>query len=248
MPDPASRVSVAASLKLLGGRRYRDLLLIAGILSIPKIILLLAGGTASAGSGQRITLSGLMDVASDCVVFPGCLLATLYLNRSVLLAEPVRLVKEFRRAARALITYFILNIIESAPLLVVLVAVEGITRILISVHALERGNLLFQRVALLFGAAIVRMVFLFSVPLLVYKSIGILENVRQSLKLFGRHTTSLLPILGFSLLVSGIGLPAVLRIVSRTEELLAADFVREIVLILFYVLSMDIYASREGTG
>jgi hypothetical protein len=245
MADPASRVSVAASLKLLGRRRYRDLLVIASILAIPKIILLLAGGTASAGSGQRITLSGLMDVASDCVVFPGCLLATLYLNRSVLLAEPVRLVKEFRRAARALITYFILNIIESAPLLV---AVEGITRILISVHALERGNLLFQRVALLFGAAIVRMVFLFSVPLLVFKSIGILENVRQSLKLFGRHTTSLLPILGFSLLVSGIGLPAVLRIVSRTEELLAADFVREIVLILFYVLSMDIYASREGTG
>jgi hypothetical protein len=218
---------------------------IASILAIPKIILLLAGGTASAGSGQRITLSGLMDVASDCVVFPGCLLATLHLNRSVLLAEPVRLVKEFRRAARALLTYLILNIIESAPLLV---AVEGITRILISVHALERGNLLFQRVALLFGAAIVRMVFLFSVPLLVFKSIGILENVRQSLKLFGRHTTSLLPILGFSLLVSGIGLPAVLRIVSRTEELLAADFVREIVLILFYVLSMDIYASREGTG
>jgi hypothetical protein len=245
MADPASRVSVAASLKLLGRRRYRDLLVIASILAIPKIILLLAGGTASAGSGQRITLSGLMDVASDCVVFPGCLLATLYLNRSVLLAEPVRLVKEFRRAARALLTYLILNIIESAPLLV---AVEGITRILISVHALERGNLLFQRVALLFGAAIVRMVFLFSVPLLVYKSIGILENVRQSLKLFGRHTTSLLPMLGFSLLVSGIGLPAVLRIVSRTEELLAADFVREIVLILFYVLSMDIYASREGTG
>jgi hypothetical protein len=245
MADPASRVSVAASLKLLGRRRYRDLLVIASILAIPKIILLLAGGTASAGSGQRITLSGLIDWASDSIIFPGCLLATLYLNRSVLLAEPVRLVKEFRRAARALLTYLILNIIESAPLLV---AVEGITRILISVHALERGNRLFQRVALLFGAAIVRMVFLFSVPLLVFKSIGILENVRQSLKLFGRHTTSLLPILGFSLLVSGIGLPAVLRIVSRTEELLAADFVREIVLILFYVLSMDIYASREGTG
>jgi hypothetical protein len=245
MADPAARVSVAASLKLLGGRRYRDLLVIAGILAIPKIILLLAGGTASASSGQRITLHGLIDVASDYVVFPGCLLATLYLNRSVLREEQVRLAGEFRRAARALITYFILNIIEYVPLLVV---VEGITRILISVHALERGNLLFQRIALLFGASIVRVVFLFSVPLLVFKSIGILENVRQSLKLFGRHATSLLPMLGVSLLVSGIGLPAVLRIVSRTEELLAADFVREIILILFTVLSMDIYASREGAG
>jgi hypothetical protein len=245
MADPASRVSVAASLKLLGGRRYRDLLLIAGILSIPKVILFLAGGTASASSGQRITLNGLIDWASDSIIFPGCLLATLYLNRSVLLAEPVRLVGEFRRAARALITYFILNIIEYVPLLI---AVEGITRILISVHALERGNLLFQRIALLFGAAIVRMVFLFSLPLLVAKSIGILENIRQSLKMFGRYKANLLPMLGVSLLISGIGLPAIFRIVSRTEELLVVDFVREIILILFYVLSMDCYASLEGVN
>ena len=91
-----------------------------------------------------------------------------------------------------------------------------------------------------------RFVFLFSFPLLIFKSVAILENVRQSLKLFNRHKASLLPMLGLSLLISGAPLPESLHFISRQEHLLMMDFARDIILILFYVLSMDYYTLVEG--
>jgi hypothetical protein len=240
---PASPVAVASKLRLLLAKRHRELLFVTGVLSITKVILFLTGGSNSASSGQRITLIGLLPWVLDYFVFPGCLLATLYINRSVLLAASVRLIGEFRRAARTLVIYFVFGFLEFGPLLV---TVEGIKRILVSAQVRERGDLLFNRIAFLGGAAIVRFVFLFSFPLLVFKSVAILEDVRQSLKLFNRHKASLLPLLGFSLLISGAPLPESLHFISRPEHLLMMDFVREIVLILFYVLSMDYYTLVEG--
>jgi hypothetical protein len=240
---PAARVSVASKLRLLLVKRYRELLFVAGVFSITKVVLFLTGGASSASSGQRITLIGLLVGVSDDVIFPVCLLATLYINRSVLMAEPVRLIGEFKRAAQTLITYFMLGFIEFGPLLV---AVEGIKRILVSAHVLEKGDLLFYRISVLGGAAIVRFVFLFSFPLLVLKGVAILENVRQSLKLFNRHKASLLPMLGLSLLIAGAPLPESLHLISRPEHLLVMDFARETALILFYVLSMDYYTLLEG--
>jgi hypothetical protein len=240
---PAARVSVASKLRLLLAKRYLDLLFVAGVLSIAKVVLFLTGGASSASSGQRITLIGLLPLVSDDVIFPVCLLATLYINRSVLMAESVRLIGEFKRAARTVITYFVLGFIEFGPLLV---AVEIINRILVSAHVLEKGDLLFNRIFIPGGAAIVRFVFLFSFPLLVFKSVAILENIRQSLKLFNRHKARLVPMLGLSFLISGAPLPESLHFISRPEHLLVMDFAREIALILFYVLSMDYYTLVEG--
>ena len=240
MTDPTLRVSVASKLKLLLAKRYLELFFIMGVLSIPKVISFLTGGPNPL-NGQGT--AGLINSVSDNIVFPVCLLATLDINRSVLGAEPARLLASFRLAARAIITFFILGIIEFGPLLI---AVEGIKYILVSAHVLEKGDLLFNRISVLGGAAIVRFVFLFSFPLLIFKSVAILENVRQSLKLFNRHKASLLPMLGLSLLISGAPLPESLHFISRPEHLLMMNFAREIILILFYVLSMDYYTLVEG--
>jgi hypothetical protein len=240
---PASRVSVASKLWLLLATRYLELLLMIGVLSIMKVLLFLTGGASSASSGHGITLHDLIHWVSDYLVFPVCLLAILDINRSVLRAEPVRLLANFRFAARAIITYFILFVIESGPLGPLLIAVEGI---MIAVHVLEKGDLLFHLIAFLLGAAIVRFVFLFSIPLLVFKSVAVLENIRQSLKLFNRHKARLLPMLGFSLLLSAIRLPGNSHFINRSDNLLMIDFALEILGILFYVLSMDYYTLLEG--
>ena len=233
MTDPSSRVSVASKLRLLLAKRYLELLFIMGVLSIPKVISFLTGGPNPL-NGQGT--AGLINSVSDNIVFPVCLLATLDINRSVLGAEPARLLASFRLAARAIVTYFILVVIEYGP---PVVALEGIKRILVSAHVLEKENLFFNGIAFPLEAAIVRFVFIFSLPLLVFKSVANLENVRQSLKLFNKHKASLLLMLGFSLLISAIGLPESFHFINRSEYLLMMYFARRIVLILFYVLSMD---------
>jgi hypothetical protein len=243
MTDPISRASVALKLRLLLATRYLELLSVIVVLSIPKVILFLTGGTHSESSGPWTALYGLIPMVSDFVVFPGCLLATLYINRSVLRAEPASLLQEFRLAARGIVTYFVLAVIEYGPLIV---ALEIIRRSLVAAHVVEKGNVLFSAILSPFAAAIVRFVFLFSLPLLVSKSVANLKNVKQSLELFNRHKAGLLSMLSFSLLIVGIGLPESFHFVSRSEHLLMIDLAREVVVILFYVLSMNYYAFFEN--
>jgi hypothetical protein len=244
MTDPVSRVSVSSKLRLLLVKRYLELLFVMGVLSIPTAIMFLTGDTTLVSFGSRITLYSLIHWVSDYLVFPGCLLATLFINRSVLRAEPRSLLGEFRLAIRAIITYFLLIFIEYGPLVA---AIEGIRRILIADRVLEKGSFYYSKIAFPLGASIMRFVFLFSLPLLVLESFGIMRNVMQSLKLFKMHKASLLPMLGFSLLIMGIGLPESFHMVSRSEYLLLINLASEIVLILFYVLSMDYYILIEST-
>jgi hypothetical protein len=132
MTDPTSRVSVASKLRLLLAKRFLESLFIVGVLSITKVISFLTSGpNPLSGRGT----AGLINSVSDNIVFPVCLLATLDINRSVLRAEPARLLANFRLAARAIFTYFILGFIEFGPLLI---AVEGIKCILVSSHVLEK--------------------------------------------------------------------------------------------------------------
>lgn len=236
------RSYVASKLRLLVAVRFVDLLFIAFLLSSLKVILYFTVGINSDESTQPTIVFNVARVVLGLVVFPGCLLTVLYINKSVLRSETVSLWKQCRIGFGDVIEFIFLAVIEfglfAFPLSIVALVLEA-------THVVQNENPFIGGIVLVVSSTFGGLVFLFSIPLLVGSNLAYLKNVRKSLALFKEHKADILGILPFAVLIGAARLPERLHIVSRSADVLIMDIVAEAVTVVFYVIAMNCHSYYE---